>query len=209
MCLRKRPKRKRSVWKRSFVAFAGFWLSFLSLACGTMPDDRLSAATRLLHEARSLQAEDYVPDALRRAEALLAQAQTELAIQKERIAFLRNYRKARQLLDEAQAAAHWVRMEAAAASVEAREAANRAVAEARIALDRAGEAFREAPLGKDTLADLERMASDLAVLREALTAAELRLAEGDFLAARKQGKDVSREARLVAYTIEQAMKHHS
>ncbi len=193
--------------KRPFIPLAVFWLCFLSLACGTVPDERLGVATRLLDEARGLQAESYVPDALRRAEELLAQAEAELAVQKERIAFLRNYHKARNLLDEAQAAARWVRMEAAAASVEAREEAHRAVAEARIAFERADRAFRGAPRGKDTLPDLERMASDLAALREALLEAEVRLAEGDFLAARKQGKDVSREAQLVAYTIERAMKY--
>ncbi|MCP4663908.1 MAG: hypothetical protein GY856_51650 [bacterium] len=195
------------MWKRPFVPLAALWLCGLILACGTVPDERLVAATRLLDEARSLQAENYVPDALRRAEELLAQAEAELAAQKDRIAFLRTYHKARKLLDEAQAAARWVRMEAAAASVEARQAAHRAVAEARLAFERAGKAFRGAPRGKDTLIDLERMAADLAALREALTEAEVRLAEGDFLAARKQGKDVSREAQLVAYTIEQAMKH--
>ena len=179
-------------------------LSCLSLACARTSEERLSAITRLVEEARSFQAAVYAPEAFARAEDLLNEARSELAAQSERSWFRSSRRRSRQLLQESEAAASLVRAEAAAAVVRARRDAGLAVTGAHAALDRASEAYWRSPRGKDTRVDLLRMRSDLDLLLGDLTKAELALEEGDFLSANRLADEVEDRAQTVAVTIHQA-----
>ncbi len=179
-------------------------LSCLSLACAHTSEERILAIARLLDEARSYHAEQYVPAAFARAEELLAQTRDEQAVQRERPWFLSTHRRTRQLLKEAETAASLVHAEAAAAVVRARSDASQAVTGAHSALDRASEAYWRSPRGKDTWVDILKMRSDLDALLESLTEAELALETGDFLLSLKLAAEVQGEAGKVTSAINRA-----
>ncbi|MEM7583014.1 MAG: hypothetical protein AAF560_06515 [Acidobacteriota bacterium] len=179
-------------------------LSCLSLACARTSEERIEAIARLLDEARSYHAEQYVPKDLAHAEALLARIQEEQAAQREKPWFLSSDRQVRTLLQEAETAASMVRAEAAAAVVRARSDASQAVTGAHAALDRASEAYWRSPRGKDTQSDVLRMRRDLDALLESLTEAELALEQGEFLLALELASRVQGEAGTVARTINRA-----
>lgn len=179
-------------------------LSCLSLACARTSEERVVAITRLLDEARTFEAEDYAPAALAEAEALLAQARDELALQDSKPWFLSTHRKFRRLLSECEEAASLVRAEAAAGVVRARRQAGRALSGAHAALDRASEAYWRSPRGKDAQVDLLRMRSDLDELLSELTVAELAIERGDFLDAARLAGAVENRAGEVARTIHRA-----
>ncbi len=179
-------------------------LSCLSLACTRTSDERVAAIARLLDEARSFQAEEYVPEAFVRAEGLLSETRSELEAQQDRPWFWSSQRRARELLRETEVATNLLRAEAAAAVVRARYDAARRVSGAHAALDQASEAYWRAPRGQDTRADVLRMRSDLDALLGELTEAELALEEGDFLYAGRQAADVEQRAHKVAKTIDRA-----
>lgn len=179
-------------------------LSCLSLACTRSPDERVAAIARLLDEARSFRAQEYVPEAFVRAEGLLSEARSELAAQQDKPWFLSNRRRSRELIQESEVAASLVRAEAAVAVVRARHDAARNVSSAHAALDQASEAYWRAPRGKDTRADVLRMRSDLDALLGELTEAELALEQGEFRFASQQAAEVEQKARTVARIIDRA-----
>ncbi len=179
-------------------------LSCLSLACARTSEERVLAIARLLDEARSYHAEQYVPDAFARAEELLARTRAEQEAQRGRPWFLGTHRRARQLLMKAETAASMVRAEAAAAVVRARSDASQAVTGAHEALDRASEAYWRSPRGKDTWIEILKMRSDLDALLESLTEAELALEKGEFLLSLQLASEVRSEAGKVATAINRA-----
>ncbi len=179
-------------------------LSCLSLACTRTPDERVAAIGRLLDEARSFHAEEYVPDELVRAEGLLSEARGELAAQQDKPWFLSSRRRCRELIEESEVAASLVRAEAAVAGVRARHDAARHVSGAHAALDQASEAYWRTPRGKDTRADVLRMRSDLDALLGELTRAELALEQGKFLFASRRAAEVEQRAQAVARIIDRA-----
>ncbi len=179
-------------------------LSCLSLACTRTTDERVAAIARLLDEAKSFRAEEYVPEAYVRAEGLLSEARSELAAQQDKPWFLSSRRRSRELIHESEVAASLVRAEAAVAVVRARHDAARHVSGAHAALDQASEAYWRAPRGKDTHAGVLRMRSDLDALLGQLTEAELALEQGEFLFASRQAEEVEQKAQTVARIIERA-----
>jgi len=204
-----------STWQRSAskvpagLSVSTAWLgalglSCLSLACARTSEERTQAIARLLDEARSFQAEQYVPEAFARAENLLSLAETELATQRDKPWFLNRRRRARELLRESETAASLVCAEATAAVVRARQEAARELTAAHAALDQASEAYWRSPRGKDTRTDLERMRSDLDALLGRLNEAEVALEHGDFLIASRLASDVADRAGSVAETIDRA-----
>ncbi len=180
-------------------------LSCLSLACSRTPEERVAAIGRLLEEARSFRAEEYVPEAFVRAEDLLSETRSELAVQRDKPWFLSSQRRTRELLRESEVVASLLRAEVAAAVVRARHNAARRISGAHAALDQASEAYWRAPRGKDTRADVLRMRSDLDALLRDLTEAELALEAGEFLFAGRRAADVEQRARKVARTIDRAI----
>ncbi len=179
-------------------------LSCLSLACTRTPDERVAAIARLLDEARSFHAEEYVPEAYGRAQGLLSEVRSELAAQQDKPWFLSSRRRSRELIKESEVAASLVRAEAAVAVVRARHDAARHVSGAHAALDQASEAYWRAPRGKDTRADVLRMRSDLDALLGELTEAELALEQGEFLFAGRRAAEVEQKAQNVARIIDRA-----
>ncbi len=180
-------------------------ISCLSLACTRTPDERVAAIARLLDEARSFQAEEYVPEAFVRAEGLLSETRSELAARRDRPWFLSGQRRTRELLHESEIAASLLRAEVAAAVVRARHDAARRVSGAHTALDRASEAYWRTPRGRDTRADVLRMRSDLDGLLADLTEAELALERGEFLFASRRAAEVEKRAQATAKTIDRAI----
>ncbi len=184
-------------------------LSCLSLACTRTTDERVAAIARLLDEAKSFRAEEYVPEAYVRAEGLLSEARSELAAQQDKPWFLSSRRRSRELIRESEVAASLVRAEAAVAVVRARHDAARHVSGAHAALDQASEAYWRAPRGKDTRSDVLRMRSDLDALLRELTAAELAVEQGEFLVASRRATEVEQKAHTVARIIDQATSFRS
>lgn len=201
---RRAPSRVPAGLSASTAWLGALGLSCLSLACARTSEERATAITRLLDEARSFQAERYAPEAFARAEDLLSRARCELAVQRDKPWFLNRRRKARRLLRESEAAASLVRAEATAAIVRARQEATRELIVARAALDQASEAYWRSPRGKDTRSDLERMRSDLDALLRSLNEAEVALEQGDFLISGRLAADVATRAGRVAKTIDRA-----
>src|SRR5262245_59672517 len=86
------------------VFLAGIFAVALLVGCAKPPQADVDAAKAAVQQARSMEAADYAPDALRAAEDAQAQLDTELKAQEEKFALFRSYKKATELAATAKAA---------------------------------------------------------------------------------------------------------
>jgi primosomal protein N'' len=80
-------------------------LMVLAAACAKAPTDEIGSAEAALDAARNAEAPAYAPEAWDQAEAALTAARSEIAAQDAKVALVRSYAKARELLASAETAA--------------------------------------------------------------------------------------------------------
>ncbi|HPR63573.1 MAG TPA: hypothetical protein PK014_05070 [Thermoanaerobaculia bacterium] len=143
-------------------------------SCAKVPQETIDGARAALDSARKAEASLYAPDALKAAEAKVAELDTELDTQKAK--WFKSYARVSELAAEVTATAQKAEDEALAGKVRAKTEAEAALAGADTALTETRNALASAPRGKGTSADLAALSGDLdaasATLDEARSAME-------------------------------------
>ena len=80
------------------VAFLSLTVAALLIGCAQAPQVELDAAKAAVDTAKAAQAEMYAPEALAEVQQAMTAAEAEIAAQAEKLAFLRKYDTAKQLI---------------------------------------------------------------------------------------------------------------
>lgn len=187
------------------------WLKFglaslflLTTACAKAPTDKLTATEQAVNDARTAGAPTYLAEDFAKLEGLMANAKKEIAEEDGKLAFLRDYEKAEQLLASAKADAAKVAIEAAKKKEEAKVAAVQAQQAAQASVKTTQELVAKAPVGKDRAA-VEAIKADAEGLAASLTDVQAALDAGDYLAAQTKAKAIQDKSQAVAKEVQDAL----
>ncbi len=179
-------------------------LFLLTVACAKAPTDKLAAAEQAVNDARTAGASTYMTEDFAKLEGLVANAKKEIAEEEGKIAFLRDYEKAEQLLASAKADAAKIAIEAAKKKEEAKVAAVQAQQAAQASVKTTQELVAKAPVGKDRAA-VEAIKADAEGLAASLTEVQAAIDGGDYLAAQTKAKAIQDKSQAVAKEIQDAL----
>lgn len=173
-------------------------------ACASPPQDVMDLAAQAEAEAVAAGVEEYAPEVMSPVMEAKAALDAELAVQGEKMAFTRSYRRAEELATSYQEAAQAASAAAAEARQKAEEEATLLISDGRMALDEARGLLATAPRGKGSAADLAAMGTDLDAAGTLLTEAEGALQAGEFLQARTKAATASEAINRVRDAVGQA-----
>jgi ornithine carbamoyltransferase len=174
----------------------------LAVACADAPVEQINALDTEMRAARTDIVRTYAPEALEVAEQAAAEFQQELAAQREKFVFSRDYEHAVELADIARAEAQAAVKEAGEAKDLMREQTRAAIDEAHMAVDEAAKDLGTAPVGKGNRAELEAMKSELDAAEATFEEMEQQLRDEQFQVA----KSMAEEARATAMRISAAVR---
>ena len=176
----------------------------LCAACGKGPADKVATVENQVTEARSSGAQTYMPGDFAKLEGMLNSAKTEIAAQESKFAFLREYGKAEQLLDSAEAEASRIGGETAKRKEEVKTSAVRAQQEAQDAVKNTQDLVAQAPVGKDRAA-VEAIKADASGLEPSLAEVKASIDAGDYQAAQAKARAIKETSDKLAGEIQNAM----
>ncbi|MGH7205801.1 MAG: hypothetical protein ACREI2_06290 [Nitrospiraceae bacterium] len=190
--------------KQSFICFMVVSALALAVGCAKPPADKLAAAEKAVNEARAAGAPAYVAEDFAKLEGMLTTAKKEIAEQDAKLALLRDYGKAEQLLAAVEADAARVSTEAAKKKEEAKAAALQAQHAAQEAVKTTQELVKKGPVGKDRAA-LQAIKADAQGLTTSLSEVQKALDAGDYQAAQTKAKAIHEKSQAVQAEIQRAM----
>ena len=191
--------------RKTMMVFA-LMLVLAMVGCQKPPQVEIDGATAALEAARTAEAMDYAPDALRAAEDAAAALDAALQAQEQKFALFRSYKKSKELAAAALAAGEKASADAAAGKEEAKQQAQALITEATTALDEAKALLEKAPKGKGTQADIEAMKGDLAGVESSLAEAQNAFNAEKYLDAKSKAEAAKAAAGNVKSAIEQAIE---
>lgn len=144
------------------LALGILFLTTTLVACAKPPQAELDAAKAKLAEAEAAEASTYAPDAVAEAQQAVAAAEAEIAAQGEKLAFLRSYDSAKELISSAET-------KSAAARDAAAEGKAAAKADAEAAVQGAQDALATAQSTLASLDECKRKPKDFASQVELLS----------------------------------------
>jgi hypothetical protein len=130
------------------------------VGCAKPPVELVNSVQSGIDAAKQAGAELYASDSLAKVTDLFNQAQDEIETQNGKFALFRSYKKAEEILKQAQAAAETAKQEAIAAKEKAKQEATAMIESAKTKWQAAMDALAQAPVGKDTKAEIEAMKAD-------------------------------------------------
>lgn len=176
----------------------------LAAACAKAPTDELAAAEKAVSDARAVDAPRYMAEDFTKLDGMLANAKNEIAEQDSKVAFLRDYEKAEQLLTSIKTEAGRVIQATAQKKEEAKTAAVQAQQAAQEAVQRAQDLVTKAPVGKDRAA-LEAIKADVEGLSTSLSEVKTAVDAGDYQAAEAKARAIQEKSQTVSTEIESAL----
>ncbi len=174
-------------------------------ACSKPPEELIKATGDAMSAAKSAQADLYAGDALARAQDLMNQADALKKVQDDKFALFRSYKDVEAKFNEAKAAFAAAQTAAVEGKAQKKAEAETKVQEATAALDAAEAALKMAPKSKDTKADLEAFANDIATYRQTLADAQAGLASEDYLGTINKADSVNQKAAEIAAQVQAAI----
>jgi len=159
-------------------------VAVLVTGCAQAPQQELKASEDALANAQLAEAQDYAPASYQQAMDSLNAAKVEIQNQESKFALFRGYGRAKELLAAAQRLGEQAVTDAQAGKEKIRQEDTALMTQIDGLVVSAKEALAKAPKGKGTKADIELIASDLAAVEQAYTAAKADFTAGKFLAAK-------------------------
>ncbi|MGH9783265.1 MAG: hypothetical protein ACRD88_03690, partial [Terriglobia bacterium] len=160
----------------SFMLFAVVSALALGVGCAKPPSDKLASSEKAVNEARAAGAPTYLAEDFAKLEGMLITAKREIGEQDAKLAMVRDYDKAEQLLAAVETDAARVNTDAAKKKEEAKVAALQAQQAAQEAVKATQELVKKAPVGKDQKplqaikADAQGLVASLSEVQAALDA---------------------------------------
>jgi hypothetical protein len=176
------------------------------VGCAKPPQELVNSVQAAIDGVKQVGAEMYAPDALAKVTDLFSQAQAEIETQNGKFALFRSYKKAEEILKQAQAAAETAKQEAIAAKEKAKNDAAAMIETCKGKWQFAVDQLALAPVGKDTKAEIEAMKSELTALEATVKEAENAMGTEDYLNAKAKAESVAMKADQIANDIAQAME---
>ncbi len=189
---------------KRFLAVALAPLLMVAVGCAKAPTEKLAAADKAVNDARAAGAPTYLAEDFAKLEGMLNNAKKEIADQDAKLAFVRDYEKAEQLLTTVQADAGRVTADAGKKKEEAKAAAVQAQQAAQQAVKTAQDLVAKAPVGKDRAA-LEAIKADAQGLATSLSEVQTAIDAGDYLGAQAKAKAIQEKSQAVASEIQSAL----
>jgi len=190
--------------KQGFICCMVVSALALTMGCAKPPTDKLAAAEKAATEARAAGAPTYTAEDFAKLEGMLTAAKNEIAEQDAKLALLRDYGKAEQLLAAIETDAARVNTEAAKKKEEAKIAAIQSQRAAQEALKTTQELIKKAPVGKDRAA-LQLIKADAQGLTASLSEVQTALDAGDYQAAQTKAQTIREKSQAVQAEIQRAM----
>ncbi len=172
-----------------------------SVGCAERPTDRITAAERMVAEAKSGPAATYATEEVRRLEKELVALVAADSEQGSRMRLMRDYAQIDLLATSIAREAQRVIATAAREHEEARTLAAAALDEAQEAVEESGRLVA-ALRSKRKLGTIRRQANDSEALTHSMQTARQAMVEGDFVAAEARARAIAVQASLVSGQIQ-------
>ncbi|HEY3175445.1 MAG TPA: hypothetical protein VGK94_06735 [Candidatus Polarisedimenticolia bacterium] len=191
--------------KKLVLAGSLLVLAVVFAGCAKPPEQEIKDAQATLDDARNTaQADKWAPSEYQAAKSSLDAATQEIETQGQRFALMRNYDKAKQLLETAKADAGKSKQAAVAAKEAAKQEANQKLQEATAAIAAAQEALKNAPVTKDTKADIQLFTSDLDGLNQSIGDVNNMISSEDYKGASSKAAALTQQANDIAAKLNEA-----
>lgn len=191
--------------KKLVLAGSLLVLGVVFAGCAKPPEQEVKDAQATLDEARTMaQADKWAPSEYQGAKSSLDAANQEVEAQNQRFALMRNYDKAKQMLEGAKGDAGKAKQAAIAAKEAAKQEANQKLQEATAAITAAQEALKNAPVTKDTKADIQLFTSDLDGLNQSIGEVNNMISSEDYKGASSKASALTQQANDIAAKLTEA-----
>lgn len=191
--------------KKLVLASGLLALAVVFAGCAKPPEVEMKDTQAALDDARnSAQADKWAPGEYQAAKSSMDAATAEITTQNERFALMRNYDKAKQLLESAKADAAKAKQAAVANKEAAKNEANQKLQEATAAIAAAREALGKAPVTKDTRADIQLFTSDLDGLDQKIGEVNSMISSEDYKGASSTASAITQQANDMSAKLTEA-----
>ncbi len=182
--------------------FLSITLAFLFLlvsiaGCTKAPDEELAAAQAAVKKAEDAEADKYMPNNFQNLQKAMTAAESEIALQNSKIAFSRNYTKAKVLLNNVIDLAKQITTDAPAAKEEMRKQVEAGLASAQKKVKETRVDIKKTPksMGKKAL---EQMSADLNEADKIIKQAQSDFDSGNIIEAGKKLSEVQRLLKRIS-----------
>jgi hypothetical protein len=156
--------------------------------CAKVPQEKVDAAKMAVEEAKTAEANRYLPQEFNAAQDSLNAATAEIEKQNAKFALFRNYDKAAKELDAAKMIADEAKVKTAVRKEEVKKETEGLLSEITMALEETKKLLKKAPRGKGEKAAVQMIESDLTAVEAGLGDVNNLLTSGDFLNARDKAQ---------------------
>lgn len=188
---------------RFVVVGAVLAVALLLVGCAKPPVEEQNATRAALDGVRGI-AEKWAPNEWRAAQQAFDDANKEIETQNNRFALMRNYDKAKQMLNDAKAAAEKAKAAGEAAKAQAKAEAETKLMEAETAINDARTALAAVPKTKDTKADIELFTSDLDGMTTSLNDAKGMMSQEAYREVAQKADTIKAQATDIKTKLEEA-----
>lgn len=179
----------------------------LLVGCGgEAPTAELQAVKQILDDARAAGAEKFAPSEFVAAETAYQQAEEAVNTEKEKL--FKDFDQPRELIADARNKAEAARAATMTAKQRALEEANSAIAAAADAVETARAHLEDAPSGKGTESDIERLGADLDEAQAELDEARQAVTREDFDAVSTMAASATQTAQQVENGVQMAVERY-
>ncbi len=174
---------------RSFMKLVGavLVLAFV-FGCAEAPKQDIEAAQAALQAAKAAEADRYAADQFKAVQDSLDAAMAEIQQQDSKFALMRNYDRAKAMLQSALTAANAAAQAAATNKEAARVEADTLKKQLEGSIAAAKELMKKAPKGKEGRAALEMIQNDINTLEASVAEITNAYSSGDFLTAKDKAQ---------------------
>lgn len=195
--------------RRLLLASAAILCAAVLAGCDAPPTGALERARSAIEEARSAGAETWAGPEMEHAIALFESGRTEMSIQAGRFAMVRDYARAREILEAARVDAVGARDAAAREKDRAREEAAGAMRRARAVLDGGRASLRIAPSPRDGRAEVARLRSEIEAVEAELPAVEKLIETEGYVEAARRAEELSARVQKALSRFFQAIERRA
>lgn len=180
-------------------------VAVLIAGCSKPPEPEMAAAEQAAQMAQQSQAQKYAPQEWTMAQDTLNAAKAEKAAQDGRFALFRSYGKSKAMFESATALLNTAATNAKAEMERVRKETEEMLNMVRVELDSTAAMVANAPVGKDTKAEIELMKQDLTALQQTLSEAQAEFQRNNFDAARSKAQSIRDRVAAMKTQLEAAM----
>jgi len=177
----------------------------LGVACAKAPENQVALTRSVLDSAMTSEAEKYAPDELKAAKDSLEVAMIEIEKQNSKFALTRKYGKSEQQLQSAQSLARTAAEAAVVNKARIKSEAEDMMRQLETAITESKALIEQAPRGKEGIAALELIKSDVTAVETSLPEISATLAKEDFIGAREMARAGLEKIQAVNDELNQAI----